>query len=143
MKKILLYSSGTICRAIMAETLLKKAMSAYAHITFYSGGVFQDSLGTKSTLDILKNEKNIFATPNIQSQDEIYEQKFDLVFLLFNLLTEKAMPPLCKGNMYYIGYQGEVEDLDYTFKYIQYKVNQKIKPLIMKDLGLHTLMETA
>lgn len=139
MKKILLFSSGKICRAIMAETLLKKEMDPSSPFTFYSSGTLYDELSIDNTLTMLTARKNDASNPNIKLHDEIIDEKFDLVFLLFNILTEKASLPQCKGSMYYIGYQGEMDDLEHTYKHIEHKVVHKIKSLLMREFDLPAL----
>ena len=143
MKKILLFSSGKICRAVMAETLLRQAMGEDANITFYSSGTVYDELGIDTTLTMLTAKKNDATQLNIKLHDEIVDQEFDLVFLLFNFLTEKATLPLCKGSMYYMGYQGEIDDLEHTYKHVEHKVVHKIKSLLVREFDLPQLRKPA
>jgi len=139
MKKILLFSSGKICRAIIAETLLKKELNQFSNFDFYSSGTLYDELGIEETLTLLTAQKNEATRPNIKLHDEILDQKFDLIFLLFNFLTEKATLPSCKGSMYYMGYQGKIDDLEYTYKNIEHKVVHKIKSLLIREFDLSLL----
>lgn len=143
MKKILLFSSGKICRAIIAETLLKQAIGEHAPFTFYSSGTMYDELGVENALTLLNARKNTTNTLNMKLHDEILDQEFDLIFLLFNFLTEKATLPMCKGSMYYMGYRGEIDDLEHTYKHVEHKVVHKIQSLLVREFDLPQLRKPA
>lgn len=136
MKKILLFSSGASTRALIAEALLKIQIKQEKNILLYSCGLEHHAQGIDNAKLMLDANQIDIHNINLKTQEELFEQEFDLIFILFNYLTEKATMPLCKGSMFYVGFQGKMEELDSLYKDVEHKVVGKIKSIIMKEFDL-------
>ena len=136
MKKVLLFSSGASTRALIAEALLKIQIKQEKNILLYSSGLEHHAQGIDNAKLMLDANQIDIHNINLKTQEELFEQEFDLIFILFNYLTEKATMPLCKGSMFYVGFQGKMEELDSLYKDVEHKVVGKIKSIIMKEFDL-------
>ena len=136
MKKILLFSSGAATRALIAEALLKMQIKQEKNILLYSSGLEHHAQGIDNAKLMLDANQIDIHNINLKTQEELFEQEFDLIFILFNYLTEKATMSLCKGSMFYVGFQGKMEELDSLYKDVEHKVVGKIKSIIMKEFDL-------
>lgn len=136
MKKILLFSSGMATQALIAEALLKTHINQQQNIVLYSCGhehPMQEIDNAKSMLCANKVDTHNI---NLKTHEELFEQEFDLIFILFNYLTERAIMPLCKGSMFYVGYQGKMRELDSLYKDVEHKIIGRIKSIIMREFDL-------
>ena len=136
MKKILLFSSGVTARALIAEALLKIQIKEDQNIVLYSCGTEHHTQGIDNAKLMLCANKIDTHNINLRIHEELFEQEFDLIFILFNYLTEKVTIPLCKGSMFYVGFQGKMEGLDALYKDVEHKIIGRIKSLIMKEFDL-------
>jgi len=136
MKKILLFSSGVATRALIAEALLKTQINQDKNILLYSCGIEYHTQGIDNAKLMLCANKVDIKNINLKTHEELIEQEFDLIFILFNYLTEKAIMPLCKGSMFYVGFQGKMGELDTLYKDVEHKIIGRIKSIIIKEFDL-------
>ncbi len=139
MKKILLFSSGVATLALVAEALLKTQIKQEKNILFYSSGIEHHQQEIDNAKLMLCTNKIDIQNINLKTHEELFEQEFDLIFILFNCLREKAnisLWPLCRGSMFYVGFQGKTGKLDILYKDVEQKIIGRIKSVIMKEFDL-------
>ena len=84
MKKILLFSSGASTRALIAEALLKIQIKQEKNILLYSCGLEYHAQGIDNAKLMLDANQIDIHNINLKTQEELFEQEFDLIFILFN-----------------------------------------------------------
>jgi len=138
MKNILLFSSGSISRSIITESLLSPILECMhdCPITLYSSGMVYDHLEIENTRLLLKENHHRTNHLNIKRHDEIKDSVFDLTFLLVNFLVEKTVQPTYERDLYYVAYQGLDSDLEQMYSHIKLKLIETIKQLIFKEFDI-------
>ena len=54
MNRILIFSSGSVCRSVMIESLLKTELESFTNLALYSSGMHYDMLDIQNTILLLK-----------------------------------------------------------------------------------------
>lgn len=133
MNRILIFSSGSVCRSVMIESLLRSELESFTNIALYSSGIHYDILDIQNAILLLKENHHRTNGLNYKSHDEIYEQEFDLTFIVVNFLTEGTYEYLPNKEIYYIGYRGTDSDQKHMYHYVKQTMLSVIKKIILRE----------
>jgi hypothetical protein len=78
---------------------------------------------------------------NYKLHDEIYEQEFDLTFIVVNFLTEGTYEYLPNKEIYYIGYRGIDSDQNHMYHYVKQTMLPAIKKIILREFTNQAVSE--
>ncbi len=134
MKKILLLSAGSSCRAIIAKSILKKYINKDLGIDFIAVGVERD-------IDINANAKKILIEEGIdisKLSSEVFEDvedfDFDLILTICSHSKEVSPKfPRCVPTIHMEFSIIDKED-ESTYRELAYKIKTKVKSIILKSI---------
>ncbi|MBP6325433.1 MAG: hypothetical protein KA328_05620 [Sulfurospirillum sp.] len=141
MNRILIFSSGSVCRSVMIESLLKTELESFTNLALYSSGMHYDMLDIQNTILLLKENHHRTNGLNYKLHDEIYEQEFDLTFIVVNFLTEGTYEYLPNKEIYYIGYRGIDSDQNHMYHYVKQTMLPAIKKIILREFTNQAVSE--
>jgi len=134
MKKVLLLSAGSPCRAIMAESLLKKYVDKILNIDFVGAGLEKNSIIDENAMKILIEEGIDVNKLTPRVLEDVEESDFDLVLTICSHSKEicpkfpKVTPTI---HMEFPVINNEDEA---TCRALAQRIKTKIKPIILKSI---------
>ncbi|WP_458699514.1 hypothetical protein ACKGJI_06695 [Sulfurospirillum sp. 1307] len=137
MKRVLLLSAGSPCRAIMAEGLLKKYINEnnnIENIKFIGAGLESHDNINKNALKILKEEGINFSELKPRIIDDIVEEDFDLILTICS--HSKEICPHFPKEISTIHMEFPIidEENESTCKELAKRLKTKALPMILKSV---------
>ncbi len=134
MKRVLLLSAGSPCRAIMAEAILKKYIDKKECIDFIGAGLeFKNSININA-IKILKEEDIDTSTLIPKTLKDVEEIDFDLILTICSHSEEicpqfpRVVPTI---HMEFPIINSEDET---TCRSFMQRIKSKVKPIILKSI---------
>ena len=134
MKKVLLLSAGSPCRAIMAEAILKKYIDKNEDIDFVGAGLEKNNTINENAMKILVEEGIDVKTLSPKILEDVEDSCFDLVLTICSHSKEicpkfpRAAPTI---HMEFPVIDNENEA---TCRDLAEKIKLKVKPIILKNI---------
>ena len=134
MKKVLLLSAGSPCRAIIAEHILKKYIDDDLDIFFVSAGIEANNEINPNAIKILIEEGIDVSKLTSKVLKDVEEIDFDLVFTMCSHSSEKCpnfpkIVPTVHMEFSVIDNKDEA-----TCKTLVKRIRTKVKPIILKNI---------
>ena len=133
MKRVLLLSAGSPCRAIMAEAILKKYTNEVDDIEFIGAGLERNEHINESAIEVLKEEGIDISNLTPKVLDDVVEDSFDLVLTICSHSREicpkfpRRVPTI---HMEFPIIENENKE---TCKELAQRLKTKVKPIILKS----------
>jgi arsenate reductase len=134
MKKVLLLSAGSPCRAIMAEAILKKYIDKNEEIDFIGAGLEDNNTINENAMKILKEEGIDVNQLNPKVLEDVENTYFDLVLTICSHSKEicpQFPRPAPTIHMEFPIIENENET---TCRDLVQKIKQKVKPIILRNI---------
>jgi len=134
MKKVLLLSAGSPCRAIMAEAILTKYVDENLDIDFVGAGLEDNSTINENAIKILIEEGIDVSKLTPRILEDVEDNDFDLVLTICSHSKEicpkfpKITPTI---HMEFPVIDNEDEA---TCKALAQRIKTKVKPIILKSI---------
>ena len=134
MKKVLLLSAGSPCRAIMAESILKKYVDESFDIDFVGAGLEGNSTINENAMKILIEEGIDVTKLTPKTLEDVEDFDFDLVLTICSHSKEicpkfTRVTPTIHMEFPIIDNEDEA-----TCKALAEKIRTKVKPIILKSI---------
>ena len=134
MKKVLLLSAGSPCRAIMAEAMLKKYVDKNLDIDFVGAGLESSSEMNKSAMKILKEEGIEVEKLKPKILSEVEEEDFDLILTICSHSKEMCPKFPRRVPTLHMEFPVIVNEDETTCRELITKIKTKVKQLIIREL---------
>lgn len=134
MKKVLLLSAGSPCRAIMAESILTKYIDESLNIDFVGAGLENNDTINENAMKILVEEGIDVSKLTPKTLKDVEDGDFDLILTICSHSKEicpkfpRITPTI---HMEFPVIDNEDES---TCKALAQRIKTKIKPLILKSI---------
>jgi len=134
MKKVLLLSAGSPCRAIMAESLLKKYVDTNLNIDFVGAGLENNSTINENAMKILIEEGIDVSKLTPKVLEDVEDGDFDLVLTICSHSKEicpkfPRVTPTIHMEFPVIDNEDEA-----TCKALAQRIKTKVAPIILKSI---------
>ena len=135
MKKVLLLSSGSPCRAIMAETILKKYVDKNLELDFVGAGIEKDNEINKNAMKILAEEGIEVEKLKPKILNEVEEEDFDLILTICSHSKEICPQFPRRVPTLHMEFPVIVNEDETTCRELVHKIKTKVKDLIVRELS--------
>ncbi len=134
MKKVLLLSAGSPCRAILAESLLKKYIDKNLNIDFVGVGLESNSIINENAMKILLDEGIDVSQLKPKVLEDVEDGDFDLVLTICS--HSKEICPKFPRVTPTIHMQFPVIDNEdeATCRALAQRIRTKVGPIILKSI---------
>ena len=132
MKRVLLLSAGSPCRAVMAEAILKKYIDKKECIDFIGAGIKSRNIININAMKILA-EEGIDTSKLIQKTlEDVEEIDFDLILTICS--HSKEICPQFPRVVPTIHMEFPLIDNEVTCRAFIQRIKSKVKPIILKSI---------
>jgi len=134
MKKILLLSAGSPCRAIMAESILKKHVDKDLELEFVGAGLEANNIINENAMKVLIKEGVDVTKLSPRILEDVVDTDFDLVLTICS--HSKEICPQFPRVVPTIHMEFPVidDEDEATCKALAHKIKTQIKPIILKNI---------
>ncbi len=134
MKNILLLSAGSPCRAIMAETILKKYIDESLGLNFIGAGLENNNVINENAMKILVEEGIDISKLAPKTLQDVEENDFDLILTICS--HSKEMCPKFPKVVPTIHMEFPVIDNENeaTCRALVQKIKTQVKAIILKSI---------
>ena len=134
MKRVLLLSAGSPCRAIMAESILNKYVDENLNIDFVGVGLEKNSTINENAIKILTEEGIDVTKLTPKILEDIEDDDFDLILTICSHSKEicpkfPRITPTIHMEFPIIDNEDEA-----TCKALVQRIKMKVKPIILKSI---------
>ena len=134
MKRVLLLSAGSPCRAIMAESILNKYVDENLNIDFVGVGLEKNSTINENAIKILTEEGIDVTKLTPKVLEDIEDDDFDLILTICSHSKEicpkfPRITPTIHMEFPIIDNEDEA-----TCKALVQRIKMKVKPIILKSI---------
>jgi len=135
MKKVLLLSAGSPCRAIIAETILNKYIDKNLGIEFVGAGLEENTKINKNAMKLLVDEGVDIEKLKPKILSEVEDEDFDLILTICAHSKEicphfpRVVPTI------HMEFPTIIDEDETTCKELAMRIKTKVKPLIIRELS--------
>lgn len=134
MKKVLLLSAGSPCRAIMAESILTKYVDKNLNVEFIGAGLEKDTIINENAMKILIEEGIDVSKLRPKILEDVEDGDFDLVLTICSHSKEicpkfPRIAPTIHMEFPIIDNEDEA-----TCKDLAHRIKTKVQPIILKSI---------
>jgi arsenate reductase len=134
MKRVLLLSAGSPCRAVMAEAILKKYIDKKENIDFVGVGIEPKNIINKNIMKILAEEGIDTSKLIPKILKDVEDIDFDLILIICSHSKEicpqfPRVVPTIHMEFPIINNENEV-----TCRALAQRIKSKVKPIILKSI---------
>ena len=135
MKKVLLLSAGSPCRAIIAETILNKYIDKNLGIEFVGAGLEENTKINKNAMKLLVDEGVDIEKLKPKILSEVEDEDFDLILTI--CAHSKEICPLFPRVVptIHMEFPTIIDEDETTCKELAMRIKTKVKPLIIRELS--------
>lgn len=135
MKRVLLLSAGSPCRAIMAESILKKYTDKNHQIEFIGAGLEENENINKSAIKILEEEGVDISKLKPRTLDDIVDEDFDLILTICSHSREICPKFPRRVPTIHMEFPVIEDENKSTCKELSEKLKKRAMPIILKSIG--------
>jgi len=134
MKKVLLLSAGSPCRAVIAETILNKYTDKSLGIEFIGAGIEVANEMNQNAMKLLIAEGVDIEKFKPKILSEVENEDFDLVITMCSHSKEKCPRFPKKVPTLHMEFPEIIQENETTCKELVTKIKTKVKEIIIKEL---------
>ncbi|MDD3325450.1 MAG: hypothetical protein PHN38_10060 [Sulfurospirillaceae bacterium] len=135
MKKVLLLSAGSPCRAIVCEYLLKKETRDIAGIEFCGAGLEYGKTISKNAEKILTQEGINLEDIQPRYLKDVVDEEYDLVVTVCDYSKEISPVFPRAVRTLHMGFPSMSQENELMCSELVSRIKLKMKPFILKELG--------